>query len=126
MAELERALIIERIRNGFKKQGAKKPGRKVLPGKRPPWQATCIVGPRQAGRELDLRRDRRFLRKRQRRLDGCGSGLRSDGDLNWGAQFETNFTPGLIGQRVLDAHLSIECVGRFYTDLHRVRLLRGY
>jgi DNA invertase Pin-like site-specific DNA recombinase len=29
VAELERSLIAERIRNGMKKQGAKKPGRKV-------------------------------------------------------------------------------------------------
>ena len=35
VAELERSLIIERIKNGFKKQGAKKPGRKIKPGQAP-------------------------------------------------------------------------------------------
>ena len=44
VAELERSLIAERIKNGMKKQGAKKPGRKIGengPSKTTLWRMKC-------------------------------------------------------------------------------------
>jgi DNA invertase Pin-like site-specific DNA recombinase len=46
VAELERALIAERIRNGMQKQGAKRPGPKI--GPKGPSRATCYRRSRKA------------------------------------------------------------------------------